>query len=86
MGHTIELVENDAQAVQRVHAQAFDVVLMDLQMPAMGGLEATRNIRQAEQHSEYHQLIIAMTANAMEGDREKCIDAGMDGYVSKPIN
>ncbi len=59
---------------------------MDVQMPEMDGLTATRKIRESEQSTPLHLPIIAMTAHAMKGDRERCIDAGMDGYVSKPIS
>ena len=85
LGHSVTLVETGAEAVQQVQMEKFDLVLMDLQMPVMGGLEATRAIRQSEGGGDSHQLIVAMTANAMEGDREKCLEAGMDGYISKPI-
>ena len=85
LGHTITLVENGEAAVQQVQQEDFDLVLMDMQMPVMGGLDATRAIRRLEKGSDRHQLIVAMTANAMEGDRERCLEAGMDGYVSKPI-
>jgi len=61
-------------------------VLMDVQMPEMDGLTAARKIRESEQSTPFHLPIIAMTAPAMKGDRERCIDAGMDGYVSKPIS
>ena len=64
----------------------FDVILMDVQMPDMDGFEATATIRAAEQSSGGHMPIIAMTANAMEGDEERCLAAGMDGYVSKPVD
>ena len=87
-GHTVKLAENGQQALQAVErGELFDVVLMDMQMPVMDGLEATRQIRM---HEAGHHLprvpIVAMTANAMQGDRERCIEAGMDDYVSKPIN
>lgn len=85
LGHSITLVETGAEAVRQVQIAAFDLVLMDVQMPVMGGLDATRAIRQSERGGDHHQLIVAMTANAMEGDREKCLEAGMDGYISKPI-
>ena len=63
----------------------FDVVLMDLQMPEFGGLEATAVIRKHEERTGAHVPIYALTAHAMKGDRERCIEAGMDGYLSKPI-
>ncbi len=66
--------------------QAFDLVLMDVQMPKLDGLEATRLIRKAEQATGTHTPIIAMTAGAMKGDEERCFESGMDGYVSKPID
>jgi PAS domain S-box-containing protein len=85
LGHTVRVVDNGADAFAEVQAQRFDVVLMDVQMPVMGGFEATARIRALEQTTGQHIPIIAMTAHAMEGDRQKCLDAGMDDYVSKPI-
>ncbi len=91
MGYAIEFANNGVEAVEAVKRSAFDVVFMDVQMPAMDGLEATRQIRQYERE-QYHLsqirpqlVIIAMTANAMRGDRERCLAAGMDDYISKPV-
>ncbi len=85
-GHVIVLVENGMLAVEITGRERFDLVLMDVQMPVMGGLEATTAIRERERlHSARHLPIIAMTANAMKGDREVCLSAGMDDYVAKPI-
>ncbi|MDQ6995841.1 MAG: ATP-binding protein, partial [Mariprofundus sp.] len=84
VGVSLQIVHNGQQALDAVHCDAFDGVLMDMQMPIMDGLEATRLIRADEQ---FHDLpIIAMTANAMPGDREKCLQAGMNDHVSKPVD
>ncbi|HEY2827759.1 MAG TPA: response regulator, partial [Pirellulales bacterium] len=85
-GHTVTAVENGLEALQAVKVQRFDLVLMDLQMPEMDGFAATSAIREMEETSGRHLPIVAMTARAMKGDRECCLQAGMDGYVSKPIN
>ncbi len=84
-GHRVTLVKDGAEAVEAVRRSTFDAVLMDVQMPAMDGYEATAAIREAERASGGHIPIIAMTAHAMAGDRERCLEAGMDDYVSKPI-
>ncbi|MCY4603831.1 MAG: response regulator, partial [Gemmatimonadetes bacterium] len=84
-GHSVEVVNNGRAAVERVAEQPFDVVLMDVQMPDMDGIEATAAIRQAETPTGGHIPIIAMTAHAMKGDRERFLAAGMDGYVAKPV-
>ncbi|MBX7160041.1 MAG: response regulator [Acidimicrobiia bacterium] len=85
-GHQVSVVENGAQAVAAVAEDDVDVVLMDIQMPVMDGLEAARRIRAAEAGSTRHLPIVALTAHAMAGDRERCLDAGMDAYVTKPFN
>jgi two-component system sensor histidine kinase/response regulator len=84
-GHSAVVAENGRIAVELLQKESFDVVLMDIQMPEMDGLEATRRIRKSELQTDNHQPIIAVTAHAMEGDREKCFTAGMDGYISKPF-
>ena len=84
-GHHVTVVDDGTKAVARVRQEPFDLVLMDVQMPHMDGLEATATIRQQEQETDRHIPIIAMTAHAMKGDRERCLEAGMDGYLSKPI-
>jgi two-component system sensor histidine kinase/response regulator len=86
MGNRVSLAVNGKEATEMVERQDFDVILMDIQMPVMGGLEATRIIRAAENPRIKRLPIIAMTANAMAGDAQKYLEAGMDGYVSKPID
>ncbi|HLK04599.1 MAG TPA: PAS domain S-box protein [Candidatus Acidoferrum sp.] len=85
MGHRTQLAVNGKEAVDMAANGSFDLILMDLQMPVMGGLEATQRIREQELAVGKHTPILAMTAHAMKGDEEKCLEAGMDGYVSKPI-
>jgi CheY-like chemotaxis protein len=86
-GCVIRLAGDGRQALEALRADEFDLVLMDVCMPEMDGYEATRRIRAGECGPDRkHICIAAMTANAMEGDREKCLDAGMDEYLSKPIN
>jgi two-component system sensor histidine kinase/response regulator len=84
-GHTLVVVGNGAAAVAAVEREEFDLVLMDVQMPEMDGLQATRLLREREKRGGRHLPILAMTAYAMKGDRERCLAAGMDGYVTKPI-
>ncbi|MBP6564622.1 MAG: response regulator, partial [Burkholderiales bacterium] len=84
MGYRADLASNGIEAVESVERQAYDVVLMDVQMPEMDGLEATRRIT-ARWRPEERPRIVAMTANAMQGDREMCLEAGMDDYLTKPI-
>jgi PAS domain S-box-containing protein len=85
-GYHAGLVENGAQALEALSRHAFDLVLMDVQMPEMDGLEATREIRKLEKQTGDHIPIVAMTAYAIKGDRQRCLAAGMDEYVSKPIS
>lgn len=84
-GHTVVVANNGKEAVQAIATQRFDLVLMDVQMPEMDGIEATGVIRRTETARGEHTPIVAMTAHAMKGDRERCIDAGMDDYLAKPI-
>lgn len=85
-GHTVTSVDDGRQAIESWGKGAFDMILMDVMMPKLNGLDATRQIREAESARGGHIPIIAITANAMFGDREECLAAGMDGYVSKPID
>jgi PAS domain S-box-containing protein len=84
-GHQVSIVGNGRLAVERATADTFDVILMDVQMPEMSGLEATEAIRERERATGGHVPIVALTARAMAGDREQCFAAGMDAYVSKPV-
>jgi CheY-like chemotaxis protein len=84
-GHTVSVANNGQEALDALDQESFDVVLMDLQMPVMDGFEATALIRQRQEGSGLHTPIIAMTAHAMKGDRERCLAAGMDEYIAKPI-
>jgi CheY-like chemotaxis protein len=84
-GHHVSLVQNGREALGALQKQTFDIVLMDCQMPEMDGFEATALIREKEKVSGTHLPIIALTAHAMQGDRERCLAGGMDGYVSKPL-
>lgn len=84
-GHLVTLASSGEAAIEFFNSESFDAILMDVQMPGMNGLEATAMIRQIEQATGSHVPIIAMTANAMKGDRELCLAAGMDDYLSKPL-
>jgi PAS domain S-box-containing protein len=84
-GHDVVIVNNGKEALAAIKERPFDLVLMDVQMPEMGGFEATRAIRAREKHTGGRLPIVAMTAHAMKGDRERCLEAGMDAYVSKPV-
>jgi PAS domain S-box-containing protein len=85
LGHRATVVADGQAALNILKRRAFDLILMDIQMPVMGGLEVTAKIREQETHTQQHIPIIAMTAHAMSGDRERALQAGMDDYVSKPI-
>jgi two-component system sensor histidine kinase/response regulator len=85
LGHKVQVGNNGKEAIGRAQTEEFDLILMDVQMPEMDGLEATTAIRAAEAGTGKHVPIVAMTAHAMKGDREKCLSAGMDDYLSKPI-
>jgi len=84
-GYTVHTVENGVEALEALEQSNFEVVLMDMQMPVMDGREAIVAIRRGESASGHHQPIIAVTANALKGDREDCLSVGADDYVSKPF-
>ncbi len=86
MGHTVSVARNGREALAALEADSFDLVFMDVQMPEMDGFEATGLIRDSEERTGSHVPIVAMTAHAMKGDKERCLEAGMDAYVSKPID
>jgi len=85
-GHEVAVTGNGHQAVELADSQPFDLILMDVQMPEMDGLDATRLIRRRQRESGRRVPIVAMTAHAMKGDRQRCLDAGMDDYIAKPIH
>ncbi len=85
-GHAVTVANNGREAIDLLERERFDLVLMDVQMPEMGGFEATTRIREREERHGGRTRIVAMTAHAMTGDRERCLAAGMDGYLSKPID
>ena len=85
-GHSVTVVGDGCAAVKASQRDSYDAILMDVQMPIMDGHEATRQIRQLEQTTGVHVPIIAMTAHAMKGDRERCLEAGMDDYITKPLH
>jgi two-component system, sensor histidine kinase and response regulator len=84
-GHRVAVAANGVEVLAALKKESFDVVFMDVQMPEMDGMEATAAIREEEKGTGEHVVVIALTAHAMKGDREKCLAAGMDGYLSKPI-
>jgi CheY-like chemotaxis protein len=84
-GHRVVVAATGLEALKALEKESFDLVLMDVQMPEMDGLEATAIIREKEKGTGRRQPIVALTAHAMKGDREKCTEGGMDGYLSKPI-
>jgi PAS domain S-box-containing protein len=85
MGFEVDLAEDGQQALEKYHARKFDLIILDIQMPVMNGYQVAKAIRTDEKGTSRHLAIIALTANAMKGDRELYLDAGMDGYVSKPF-
>jgi two-component system, sensor histidine kinase and response regulator len=85
-GDQVTIAANGKEALDLLEQQTFDIVFMDVQMPEMGGFEATMKIREREQRDGGHVPIVAMTAHAMKGDRERCVEAGMDDYLSKPLD
>jgi len=84
-GHRARVAGNGREALEALAREEFDVILMDIQMPVMNGFEATQAIRRSERDSDVHIPIVAMTAYAMKGDRERCIECGMDAYIPKPL-
>jgi CheY-like chemotaxis protein len=84
-GHTVTIASNGREALKLVSQSEFDLILMDIQMPEMDGFQATAAIREMERKGSRRTPIVAMTAHAMKGDRERCLESGMDGYVSKPV-
>jgi two-component system sensor histidine kinase/response regulator len=85
-GHTVMVAENGREALSALDSMSFDLILMDMQMPEMGGAEAMGIIRDREASAGGHMPIVALTAHALKGDRERCLEAGADGYVPKPIS
>lgn len=85
-GFKITVANNGAEALEKVKEDRYDLILMDLMMPVMDGLEATQEIRLFEESSNYHTPIIGLTANTFDADREKCLAIGMDEFMSKPFD
>ncbi len=86
LGHQVDVANNGQEALDLHERNRYDIILMDVQMPIMGGFDATARIREREAAGVPHTPVIAMTAHAMKGDRERCLKAGMDGYLSKPVH
>ena len=84
-GFQVLVAKNGREALEILQWETVDLILMDVQMPEMDGLEATRRIRELERKTGAHVPILAMTANALQGDRDKCLGSGMDGYLTKPV-
>jgi two-component system, sensor histidine kinase and response regulator len=85
-GHRVTIADTGTAVLAALERDSFDLIFMDVQMPELDGFEATREIRRREAESGEHLTIIALTAHAMSGDRERCLASGMDGYMTKPIN
>jgi len=85
-GHTVAIAGNGQVAVEMHSSGEFDMILMDVHMPVLDGFEATARIREIDREKGVHTPVIALTASAMSGDREHCLAAGMDGYITKPVN
>lgn len=86
VGYQVEFAEDGSQAVEKWQRSSFDMIIMDVQMPRLDGFQATRSIREQERRQGRRLPILAMTAHAMKQDQERCIAAGMDDYISKPID
>jgi two-component system sensor histidine kinase/response regulator len=84
-GHCVAIAENGQEALRMLEKESYDLVLMDVQMPVMDGLEATAKLRESEKSGDKHLPVVALTARAMKGDVELCLSAGMDDYLVKPI-
>jgi CheY-like chemotaxis protein len=85
-GHICDIANNGQEALKKIKNRKYDLILMDIQMPMMDGIQATKIIRKSEENENRHIPIIALTAHALKGDREKLLGSGMDGYISKPFN
>jgi len=86
MGYTADLANNGEEVLMMAKANTYDIILMDCQMPVMDGFDASRKLRLLEKEISHKHIIIALTGNSLEGDKDKCIDAGMDDFLSKPFS